>query len=62
MTRLTYRTTGENGIEWAALGDNAELIGPWRENQQLARQDFPVNGSVPQPDGYSEDEDAYRGY
>ena len=55
MTKLTYRTTGDHGVEWAALGDNGEIIGPWRENQHLARLDLvgPVNG----PDGYSTEDE-----
>lgn len=56
MTKLTYRTTGDNGIEWQALGDDMEPLGPWRPDQPTARKDFPVSVSVPQPDGYSTEE------
>ena len=39
MTRLRYRTTGENGVEWQAVGDDGEPLGPWRKTQQEARKD-----------------------
>lgn len=60
MTKLTYRTIGDKGIEWQALGDDMEPLGPWRPDQHTARQD--IGGSVPQPDGDSGEDDAYRGY
>lgn len=60
--KLTYRATGTNGVEWQALGDDGEPLGPWRPDQPTARKDFPVSVSVPQPDGCSGEDNAYRGY
>jgi hypothetical protein len=38
--KLNYRLTGTSGVEWQAVGDDGEPLGPWRKTQYEARQDF----------------------
>jgi hypothetical protein len=40
MSKLRYRTTGDNGVEWQAVDDAGEPLGDWKTTQQEAREDL----------------------